>query len=139
MKQMNLVPPAHRWIEALSVGLLFGDYVGLKCPSDEWCDSKGAARFVANASSKFVGFRRFVYDPECGKKYMDPGWVYFKGVKINKEDVISGIAQKEHKELEVTDILRSNVKSNNFDIIWFRDEHRVYPFYDDDVFIDGIK
>lgn len=136
---MNLVPPAHRWIEALSVGFLFGDYASLKCPSDEWCDSKRTARFVANASSKFVGFRRFVYDPEYGKQHMDPGWVYFKGVKINKEDVISGIAQKEHKELEVTDILRTNVESNNFDIIWFRDEHRVYPFEDDNVFIDGIK
>ncbi len=137
--QMNLVPPAHRWIEALSVGLLFGDNTPVKCQSDKWCDTKGAAKFVASKGDEFVGFRRFIYDPGRGKVYMDPGLVYFKGVKINKEDVLSGIAQKEHKELEVTDILRSNVEHNDFDIIWFRDEHRVYPFYDDDVFIDGIK
>jgi hypothetical protein len=136
MMRMQDVPPAHRFIEAMSVGLLFGDTTQIKCPGDEWINAADAARYVAKKSENFVAYRRFVYDPECGKVYMDPGWVYFKGHKIDKEDIISREAEKKFPGLTIGETLMANVKYNNFDVIWFMEQLKSYPFYEEDVFVD---
>lgn len=133
---MNDIPPAHRFIEATVPGLMFGDATGLRCPGREWIDAEDAARFVAKKSENFVAYRRFVYDPEEGKKYMDPGWVYFKGCKIDKEDIISKKAEDRFPGLKIGDILRANVENNGFDVIWFEECDKFYPFDDGDVFVD---
>lgn len=137
MMRMQDVPPAHRLIEAMSVGFMFGDTTQIKCPGDEWLNAADAARYVANQSERFVAYRRFVYDPERGKVYMDPGWVYFKGDKIAKEDIISREAEKKFRGLGVGEILMNNVKDNGFDIIWFKESGRFYPFNEKDVFVDA--
>lgn len=136
MMRMQDVPPAHRFIEAMSCGFLFGDTTQIKCPGDEWISSADAARYVAKKSENFVAYRRFVYDPECGKVYMDPGWVYFKGDKIAKEDIISKKAENKFTGLKIGDILRTNVEHNRCDVIWFKEYDRFYPFEDEDVFVD---
>lgn len=136
MIRMQDIPPAHRFIEAVSVGLMFGDTTPIKCPGDEWIYAADAARYVAKKSEDFVAFRRFVDDPECGKVYMDPGWVYFKGDKIAKEDIISKNAEKKFPGLKIGDILRTNVEHNQFDVIWFKESDKFYPFDDGEVFVD---
>jgi hypothetical protein len=136
MMRMQDIPPAHRFIEAMSVGFMFGDTTQIKCPGDEWINAADAARYVAKKSKNFVAYRRFVYDPECGKVYMDPGWVYFKGCKIDKEDIISKNAENKFPGLKIGDILRTNVENNRFDVIWFKEYDRFYPFDDEDVFVD---
>ena len=133
---MNDVPPAHRLIEAMSVGFMFGDTTLIKCPGDEWINAADAARYVAKKSKNFVAYRRFAYDPECGTVYMDPGWVYFKGRKIAKEDIISKKAENRFPGLKIGDILKVNVESNGSDVIWFKEYDRFYPFEDNDVFVD---
>ena len=136
MMRIQDVPPAHRFIEALSVGFLFGDTTQIKCPGDEWINAADAARYVAKKSKNFVAYRRFVYDPECGKVYMDPGWVYFKGEKIARDDILSRDAEKKFPGLTIGNILMSNMKYNDFDVIWFRDQDKFYQFYEEDVFVD---
>jgi hypothetical protein len=137
MMRMQDIPPAHRLIEAVTVGLFFGDANQLKCPSDDWTSFEGAARFVSEKSKNFIGFRRFVYDPEYGKKYMDPGWVYFRGKKISRNDVLSGKAEQYNPDFKPTDVLKSNVKYNDFDVIWFKDfGGKSYPFNKEDVFVE---
>lgn len=136
MMRMQDIPPAHRFIEAIVPGLMFGDATELRCPGREWIDAEDAARFVAKKSENFVAYRRFVADPEEGKKYMDPGWVYFKGCKIDKEDIISKKAENKFPGLKIGDILRTNVEHNRCDIIWFKEYDKFYMFDDEDVFID---
>lgn len=136
MMRMQDVPPAYRFIDAMSVGFMFGDTTQIKCPGREWTDAENAARFVKEKSEDFVAYRRFVYDPERGKVYMDPGWVYFKGRKIDKEDIISKKAENEFPGLKIGDILRTNVEHNRCDVIWFKEYDKFYPFDDEDVFVD---
>lgn len=136
MMRMQDIPPAHRFIEAIVPGFMFGDYTVLKCPGREWIDAEDAARFVAKKSDNFVAYRRFVSGPECGKVYMDPGWVYFKGCKIDKEDIISKKAENKFPGLKIGDILRTNVEHNRCDIIWFKEYDKFYMFDDEDVFVD---
>lgn len=137
MLRMQDVPPAHRFIEAMVPGLMFGDTTELKCPGREWIDAKDAARFVKEKSDDFVAYRRFVYDPERGKVYMDPGWVYFKGCKIDRKDIISKKAENKFPGLKIGDILRTNVEYNRFDVIWFKEYNKFYPFDDENVFVDA--
>lgn len=136
---MQDVPPAHRFIEAMSAGLLFGNMTHIKCPGDEWLNAADAARYVAKKSKNFVAYRRFVFDPERGKVYMDPGWVYFKGDKIAREDIISREAEKKFPGLTIGKILMDNMKYNVFDVIWFREQGKFYPFDEEDVFVDIKK
>ena len=133
---MNDVPPAHRFIEAMVPGLLFADTTALKCPGRAWVDAEDTARFVKRKSEDFIAYRRFVHDPGRGKVYLDPGWVYFKGCKIDKEDIVSGKAESKFPGLKVGDVMRSNVMDNGFDVIWFKENDEFYPFNDKDVFVD---
>lgn len=137
MMRMQDVPPAHRFIEAMAVGFMFGDTTQIKCPGDEWTNSVDAARYVAKKSKNFVAYRRFVFDPERGKVYMDPGWVYFKGDKIAREDIMSREAEKKFPGLTIGETLMNNMKYNKFDVIWFREQGKFYPFNDEDVFVDA--
>lgn len=139
MMRMKDVPPAHRFIEVMSAGLLFGNMTHIKCSGDEWLNAADAARYVAKKSKNFVAYRRFVYDPERGKVYMDPGWVYFKGDKIAREDIISREAEKKFPGLTIGKILMDNMKYNEFDVIWFRGQGKFYPFDEEDVFVDIKK
>jgi hypothetical protein len=138
MMRMQDVPPAYRFIEAMSVGFMFGDTTQIKCPGNEWLNAADAAKYVAKKSDDFVAYRRFVYDPECGREvYMDPGWVYFKGDKIAMEDIISREAEKKFPGLTIGETLMNNVKYNKFDVIWFREQGKFYPFDEEDVFVDA--
>lgn len=136
MMRMQDVPPAHRFIEAMSVGFLFGDTTQIKCPGDEWISAEDSARYVAKKNENFVAYRRFVYDPECGKVYMDPGWVYFDGDKIARDDILSREAEKKFPGLTIGKILMDNMKYNDFDVIWFMDQDKFYKFDEEDVFVD---
>lgn len=136
MIRMKDVPPVHRFIEAMSVGLMFGDTTQIKCPGDEWINAADAARYVAKKSENFVAYRRFVYDPECWKVYMDPGWVYFKGDKIDRNDILSREAEKKFPGLPIGKILMDNIKYNGFDVIWFKEQGKFYQFDGEDVFVD---
>lgn len=142
MITMNGIPPSHRWVEAVSPGLLFGDTVEFRLHTDEWVDIAKTASAVAKKSREYVGFRRFVYDPEEGKKYMDPGWVYFRGVKIDSKDIMSGKAVIDNPEFGIacTDILKGNVRNNGWDAVVFFPKHgKTYPLEDSDVFIGGVE
>lgn len=134
--RMQDVPPAHRFIEAMSVGFMFVDTTQIKCPGDEWINAADAARYVAKKNDNFVAYRRFVYDPEYGEVYMDPGWVYFKGDKIARNDILSREAEKKFKGLKIGKTLMDNMKYNEFDVIWFRDQNKFYKFGEGDVFVD---
>lgn len=132
---MRDVPPSYRWVEAITVGFLFADPQSLRCHTDEWAETRSMAQWLASESDRFVAFRRFVYNPEYGKEYMDPGWVYFKGTKISKKDILNGWAEKMYPGIEISDILKQNVKDNGFDLIWFSDSNKFYPFEENDSFV----
>ena len=136
MMRMQDIPPAHRFIEAMSVGFMFGDTTEINCPGDEWINAADAARYVAKKNKNFMAYRRFVYDPECGKVYMDPGLVYFKGDKIARDDILSGEAEKKFPGLTIGEIVMNNIKYNDFDVIWFRDQNEFYKFDEEGVFVD---
>lgn len=133
---MSDIPPSHRFITAISVGFFFADSETLKCHTDDWLETRAAASWVFGKSDRFVAFRRFVYDPEHGKEYMDPGWVYFRGVLIPRDDILSGKVLENHPDFEVSDILKSNVRNNRCDVVWFKDDDMKYPLYEEDTFVN---
>lgn len=135
MIRMLDVPPSYRWVEAITVGLLFAEPQSLQCHTYEWADTISMAQWLASKSDRFVAFRRFVYNPGFCKEYMDPGWVYFKGTKISKKDILSGRAEKMYPGIEISDILKSNVKHNRFDLIWFSDSNKFYLFEENNSFV----
>lgn len=139
MTRLCDIPPSHRRVETVQPGFLFGDTGELKCPDDKvWSDKKALAAWLKRRSSHAVGFRRFVYDPEEGKRYLDPGWVYYRGTVIPKEDVLSGKAEKDHPGLPVTDTLKTNLEHNGWDCLWLATYRKVWPFErDTDVFVGG--
>ena len=92
--------------------------------------------WLKHRSGSAVGFRRFVYDPERGKTYLDPGWVYYRGMVIPKEDVLSGKAERNDTRFPATDILKDNVKYNDWDCLWIATYRKAWPFKrDEDVFV----
>lgn len=126
--------PTHRRIETVQPGLLFADTFERTWTDDSWGDDyEIAKKLLSDRNRDFVvGFKRFVYDPEQGKKYLDDGWVFFKGIVISKEDVLSGEAERKHEGFHVNDTLRFNVKANKIDVIWFREYGKIWQFYSED-------
>ena len=137
MTKLCDIPPAHRWVESVRPGLFFGDTDEMRCPDDEvWSDARALAAWLKHKSSNAVGFRRFIYDPEKGKLYLDPGWVYYRGTVIPKADVLSGKAERDDPRFQATGILRANVKNNDWDCLWIATYRKMWPFIrDKDVFV----
>lgn len=137
MTRLCDIPPAHRWVESVRPGFLFGDTDETRCPDDEvWTDVRALVTWLKHRSGSAVGFRRFVYDPERGKTYLDPGWVYYRGTVIPKEDVLSGKAERNDPRFPATDTLKNNVKYNDWDCLWIATYRKAWPFKrDEDVFV----
>lgn len=133
------IPPSYRWVESMSPGFFFGDTDEVRCPDDGiWTDARALAAWLKRKISSAVGFRRFVYDPERGKTYLDPGRVYYRGTVIPKEDILSGKAEKDDPRLPVTDVLKTNLVHNGWDCLWLPTYRKVWPFERDrDVFVSG--
>jgi hypothetical protein len=124
-------------VETVQPGFLFGDTDETRCQDDGvWPDVRALAIWLKRRIGSAVGFRRFVYDPVKGKTYLDPGWVYYRGTVIPKEDVLSGKAERDDPRFPATVILKSNVKDNDWDCLWIATYRKAWPFMrDKDVFV----
>lgn len=131
------IPPAHRWVESVRPGLFFGDTDETRCPGDGvWADAGALAAWLKRRSGNAVGFRRFVYGPGMDKTYLDPGWAYYRGTVIPKEDVLSGKAERDDPGFPATDVLKANLKDNDWDCLWIAAYGKAWPFERDrDVFV----
>lgn len=136
MTRLCDIPPSHRWVEIVRPGFLFGDHDELKCTETRvWSDASALAAWLKCRIVDAFGFRRFVYDPEKGKTYLDPGWMYFRGTVILKEDVLSGKAERDDPRFQATDILKENLKYNGWDCLWLA-MRKAWPFRrGEDVFV----
>lgn len=127
------------WVELLREDVFFneptGDIIKVKLPIDKCGDVKTLAEYLAPWAKAAVAFRRFKYT-EDGPEYLDQGWVYFRGVPIDREEILSERVKETYPDFPLGDILKQNVKYNSFDIIWFKDYNRAYPFRKDDVFVE---
>jgi len=95
------------------------------------------AQEIKSESPNAVGFRRFIYDPEVGRRFLDKGWVYFTGDVVSKEDILSpsSYARNRYNHL-ITPTLISNVECNGFDILFLEGGH-AWPFNrDKDLFVE---
>ena len=137
MTRLCDIPPTHRWVETVRPGFLCGDTDEVRCPEDGiWPDARALAAWLKRRHGSVVGFRRFVYDPEKGKTYLDPGWVYYRGKVILKEDVLSGKAERDDPRFPATLTLKSNLKNNDWDCLWIATYQKAWPFErDEDVFV----
>lgn len=131
------IPPARRWVESVRPGFFLGNTDEVRCPDDGvWTDAKALAAWLMRRHVSIVGFRRFVYNPERGKTYLDPGWVYYRGTVIPKEDVLSGKAERDNPGFPTTDILKSNCEGNDWDCLWLATYRKIWPFRrNEDVFV----
>ena len=123
------------WVELLYVGVFFGDTSKVKLPADKCDDVKTLAAYLASEDKDAVAFRRFKYT-EDGPEYLDKGWVYFQGVPIDKLEILSECVKETYPDFPLGDTLKKNVEYNKFDVIWFKDYNRVYPFQEDDDFVE---
>lgn len=130
------MPLNQRFVETVSPGFLFGETNEVKCPTQSWDDVDSLAKYMRGKNSSAVGFMRFIYHPEHGKVYKDKGWVYFKGVKVSKEDALSGKAKKMYPNIPLTEIALSNIKCNNWDYCLYISEYgKLWPLHKDDVVV----
>ena len=133
MKKINPqeVPLKHRHVLAISPGLLFADDYEMKWPKENWEDIDSLAKALHKKDTGYVGFRRFIYDPEEGQVFLDKGWVYFGGEVYDGKDVVDGKVN-----LPVSDIAIRNIENNDFKtVIWFPDAQKMYPLNKQDKFI----
>jgi hypothetical protein len=128
---LNEVPLKQRHLVAISPGFFFADDYEMKWPKKSWEDDEALAKALKKMGEGFVAFRRFIYDPEDGQKYLDKGWVYFGGEVYDGKDVVDGKVN-----LPVSDIAVRNIENNNFTtVIWFPDAQKMYPLNKNDKFI----
>ena len=128
---LNEVPLKQRRLVAISPGFFFADDYEMKWPKKSWEDDEALAKALKKMGEGFVAFRRFIYDPEDGQKFMDKGWVYFGGEVYDGKDVVNGKVN-----LPVSDIAVRNIENNNFTtVIWFPDAQKMYPLNKQDKFI----
>lgn len=133
-KQIKLedVPMKQRRLVAIAPGLFFADDYEMKWPKKTWEDDKALAKALLKKDGSLVGFRRFIYDPEDGQKFLDRGWVYFGGKKYKGKDVIAGKI-----DFECSDIGRRNIEDNHIEnIVWFPNAHKMYPLHNEDKYIE---
>lgn len=127
------VPLEHRFIETVSPGLFFGDTCEMKWPKASWSDPTALARELKRRKkSSAVRFMRFVYDPAEGKTYLDDGWQYFGGVKLTREDCLSGKAKKKFPNVPLTEIALSNIKYNGWDVLYVQSCNVLWPLNEGD-------
>ena len=134
----NDIPLKQRFIMTVSPGFMFGETSEVKCPKKSW-DSPVELALELKSSQKpddaTVGFRRFIYHPEHGKLFKDKGWVYFKGVKVNKEDALSGKAKERYPDIPLTETAISNIKYNDWDCLYFKEYGKLWPLEKEDVVV----
>jgi len=133
---LESVPPEHRFIEIVSPGLFFGDTCEIKWPKKSWSDSAALARELKRGSKDrkvpAVGYMRFVYDPAEGKTYLDDGWQYFGGVKLTKEECLSGKAKEKFPDIPLTEIALFNIKYNGWDVLYVQSCNVLWPLHEGD-------
>ena len=116
-------------------GLMFGETSEVKCPRESWDRPDELAQELKRKSGNAVGFRRFIYHPEHGKLFKDKGWVYFKGVKVSKEDALSGEAKRKYPDIPLTEIALSNIECNNWDCLYIEEYGKLWPLNKDDIVV----
>ena len=122
-----------RFVEIISPGFFFADQAEAKVPKELWDgDDEALAGHLTKKHDEAVAFRRITYSPSEGKLYKDKGWIYFKGVRIKRNDILSGKAEKTYPDLKLNDIARKNVEYNKYDVIWFRDYGKIWELDKDD-------
>ena len=134
---MNYIPLTHRHVMLSAPGFMFGDEWVVKWPRESWYDLVELSRQVKNEHLNAVGLRRFIYDPEDGRKFIDNGWVYFKGTLLRKEYILDGTYDKFRiGGTTITPTLISNVRCNGIDVL-FLDGGHCWPFNrGSDVFVE---
>lgn len=134
----NKIPLKQRFIMTVAPGFMFGETSEVKCPKESWDNPVELARELKSTSKSddnVVGFRRFIYHPEHGKLFKDRGWVYFKGVVVSKEDVLSGKAKEKHPDIPLTDVAISNIKYNNWDCLYIEEYGKLWPLEKGDIVV----
>ena len=125
------IPLKQRYLVAIAPGFFFADDTEMKWPKKNWEDPESIAKDLAKEDNGYVAFRRFIYDPEEGKVFLDKGWVYFGGEVYDGKDVVDGKVN-----LPVSDIAVRNIENNNFKtVIWFPGAGKMYPLDKEDKFI----
>ncbi len=125
------------FVEVSSPGFFFADIAELKVPKDIWDDERKLARYLRSKEKHYVGFRRIVYSSDKGKTYFDKGWCYFRGIVVRREDVVSGLAEKIHPTLKLTEIGKGNMINNQWDGLYLKDfGERMWQFTEDDEFVE---
>lgn len=131
-KKFVNIPLKRRFIVAISPGFFFADDTEIKWPKKSWEDDAALARALDKMDNGYVAFRRFIYDPETGKRYLDRGWVYFGGKVYNGQDVIDG-----KTDFDGSDIAKRNIENNHIDkVLWFKESGKMYPLNKTDRFIE---
>ena len=125
------IPLKQRHVVAISPGFFFADDYAMKWPKKSWEDDATLAKALEKKDAGYVAFRRFIYDPEEGKRYLDKGWVYFGGEVYDGKDVVDGKVN-----IPVSDIAVRNIENNNFKkVIWFPNAGKMYPLNKEDKFV----
>lgn len=134
-KKLADIPLKQRHLVAISPGFFFADDTTMKWPKRSWENTKILAKELKKKDAGYVAFRRFIYDPENGKVFLDNGWVYFGGAVYDGKDVIDWKVN-----LPVSDIAIRNIECNNFKkVVWFPNSGKMYPLNKDDKFLDLKK
>lgn len=134
MSNVNLedIPLKQRHVCVISPGIFFADDHEMKWPEKSWEDNEAIAKELKKKGAGYVAFRRFIYDPEEGRVFLDKGWIYFRGEMYNSKDVVDGKVN-----IPVTDIAVNNIKNNNLKgIIWFPQIEKMYPLNEEDKFVN---
>lgn len=131
----NNIPLKQRFIMTVAPGFMFGETSEVKCPKESWDNPVELARELKRKRGNAVGFRRFIYHPEHGKLFKDKGWVYFKGVKVSKEDALSGKAKEKYPDIPLTNIAISNLKYNDWDCLYIEEYGKLWPLEKGDVVV----
>lgn len=124
-----------RFIETVQPGFFFGDTYEIKWPKQSWTNIREVANELKNNNDSIaVGFKRFIYDPTCGKRYLDKGWIYFSGIVFTAKDCLNGLAKKQCPNIPLTDIAISNIKSNKINrVLYIEDACKLWPLNEEDI------
>lgn len=133
-KNVNLedIPLKQRHVCVISPGVFFADDFEMKWPDKSWEDDETLAKLLKKKGAGYVAFRRFIYDHEDGRKFLDNGWVYFRGEAYDGKDVVDGKVN-----IPVSDIAIANIKNNDLKgVVWFPRINKMYPLNEEDKFVD---
>lgn len=125
------IPLKQRHLVAIAPGFFFADDTEMKWPKKNWEDPVAIAKDLAKEDNGYVAFRRFIYDPEEGKVFLDKGWVYFGGKVYKGKDILAGKADFPCSEIGMRNIENNGIK----EVVWFPDAQKMYPLDKEDKFI----